>query len=250
MTRRLEEVAILVAIVAMAVGTIGGTIVVVVVVVSTNMAVAVVGRHVELVSGVLDRVLQVGRQRRVAHAVRLGRSNVAIVRSGRVHGSGKARGTGDLASVHGACIGSLAGVRRTVTRDGDAAGVGGKARLTLLNLALNAATVRSLADTGQDRAHGVDEVQADVGRSKLKRSLDDIVAILIAHKLLELLSVHHLLNHHSLGGAICAADALLDDVGAELLLRKLGNVTLETEAERRGEGHVVEIEDVLNNVVA
>jgi hypothetical protein len=58
------------------------------------------------------------------------------------------------------------------------------------------------------------------------------------------------MDHDSFGVHVCTADALLDDIGAELLLGQLCNVSSEVEAERGGEAHLVEIEDVLHNVVA
>jgi len=96
--------------------------------------------------------------------------------------------------------------------------VRGKTRLTLLDLALDAATIRCLTDCRQDRAHGIDQVHAELSWGKLESSLDDIVAVGIPHKLFELLWVHHLLDHNGLGGNVGATDTLLNDIGAKFLL--------------------------------
>lgn len=200
------------------------------------------GQSVLLIGLVLYRVLQVRRQRRVAQAVGLGRRNVGtVVSSGRVHGrSLKARRLWRL--------GRSDGVRGDMTRS--AASVGSQARLALLDLALDAATIGRLADLRQDGAHGLDEVHAQVRRSKLEGSLDDIVAVRIAHELLELLDVEKLLDHDSLGGNVGAANTLLDHVGAELLLGEFGNLARKANAQRIGEARIIQVENVLHDVVA
>lgn len=93
-------------------------------------------------------------------------------------------------------------------------------------------------------------MDAKVCGGKLESSLDNIVAVRVAHELLKLLFVHHLLDHDSFGVHIGTADALLDDIGAELLLRQLGNVSLEAKAKRCRKAHVVEIENILYDIVA
>lgn len=125
-----------------------------------------------------------------------------------------------------------------------------KARLALLNLSLDATAVRSLADSRQDGTHGFNEMDAHLRWSELECSLYDIVAIGVAHKLLKLLRVHKLFNHHGLGGVVSAAHALLNHIRAELLLGKLSNLASEAVAERIGEAWVVEIENVLDDIIA
>lgn len=93
-------------------------------------------------------------------------------------------------------------------------------------------------------------MQAQIRGSKLERSLDDVVSIGISHELLKLVLIHKLFNHDSLRIHVSAADALLNDVGAEFLLREFGDFASEAEAERIGEARIIEIEDVLDNVIA
>jgi hypothetical protein len=140
-------------------------------------------------------------------------------------------------------------VRRHLAR-GSTARVGCKTTLPLLDLALDAATVRGLADGRQDRAHDLDEMDAQSRRGELKRSLNHVVTVRVAHELLELLGVEKLFDEELLGGHLGTADALLDDVGAELLLRKLDDLTLEALAHGSGESRVVQIEDILDDVVS
>lgn len=153
-----------------------------------------------------------------------------------------------LTSVDRARLRWLSSMRRGVAGC-STAGVCCETSLTLLDLAHDAATVWGLADLGKDRAHGFDEVQAELRWSKLESSLDDIVAVRVAHELLELLDIKKLLNHERFGVHIGAANTLLNDVGAELLLGELGDLTRETLAHWRCEGGVVQVKDVLNDVV-
>lgn len=133
---------------------------------------------------------------------------------------------------------------------GSSTSEGGKATLTLLDLAHDASTIRGLADRRQDRAHTLDKVNAQFRGSKFKGSLDDIVAIGVAHELLELFDVQKLSDHHGLGCHVSTANTLLNDIGAELLLRKLSDLALEAQAHRGCEGRIVQIKNVLNDVVA
>lgn len=126
----------------------------------------------------------------------------------------------------------------------------GEARLALLNLALNAATIRRLTNTWKDGTHGIDEVDAHVRRSEFQSSLDNVVAVRIAHQLLQLIRMHHLLDHRELSVDIGATDTLFNDVRAKLLFGKLGDLAREAHAQRCCEARVIEIENVLHDVVA
>jgi hypothetical protein len=193
--------------------------------------------------------------------MRLRRGDVgAIVGGGSVHGrlvSRRAVGLvdgrdGALTGETRSRLAGLTGVarmRRDMAR-GSTTSVGGEATFTLLNLALDAATIRSLTDGWQDWAHDLNEVQAQCRRSELERSLDDVVAVRVAHQLLELLYIDKkLLNQQLLGRHLGTANALLDDVGTELLFRKLDNLALEASAHGRSEGGVVQVQNVLYDVV-
>jgi hypothetical protein len=210
---------------------------------------------------VLYRVVQVVRKRWVAHAMRLRRGDVgAIVGSGSVHGRLISRRAVGLVDGRGGALAGetwsrLSGLARIARMRRDMAGgsttsVSGEAALTLLDLALDAATIRSLTDRWQDGAHDLDEVQAQGRWSELERSLNDVVAVRVAHKLLELLYIDKkLLDQHLLGRHLGTTDALLDDVGAELLFRKLDNLAPKARAHGRSEGDVIQVQNVLYDVV-
>jgi hypothetical protein len=126
-----------------------------------------------------------------------------------------------------------------------------KTTLALLDLALDAATVRSLTNRRQNRTHHVDETQTHVLGSELERCLDNVVTVRVAHELLEVLDVDEkFCDHHGLGWHLGAANALLDDVRAELLPGKLHDLTPKALAHGRSELGVVQIEDVLDDIVA
>ena len=131
------------------------------------------GLSVLLVARVVYRVAEVMRHRRVAQAVltvRLGRCDVgAIVGRGSVHGRLERR-----TALSGLSTRDCA--RRDVTRR-SAAGECSETTLTLLDLGLDAATVRCLTDLRQNGAHGFDEVQAQLRWSELESSLNDIIAV-------------------------------------------------------------------------
>lgn len=80
--------------------------------------------------------------------------------------------------------------------------------------------------------------------------MDDIVGKRVSKESVKLGRLKHLLDQHVLRRLLSAAEALLDDVGAELLLGQLANTTLEHSNERLGEDRLVEIKDVLHDVVA
>lgn len=251
-TRNLEKVsvaAIAVAVEAIAVAAvpIGGPVAIIITIggaAAVAAAVAVtVAIAVAILVRVLNGVLQLRWQRWVAHTVGLRRGDVvAIVGSSSVHGS---------PSIGYVRTWSARSLRRNVSRGrGTTAIVRCETRLTLLDLALDAATIWRLTNTRQDRTHGLDQVKTKVGWSKLKSGLDDIIAVGVAHKLFEFFLVHHFFDHNGLDVQLSAADTLLDDVGAELLSGQLRDVTLETQAKRGSEGHVVQVEDVLHDIVA
>jgi hypothetical protein len=145
-------------------------------------------------------------------------------------------------------LGRVTGMGRGVSRRRTTS-EGGKTTLTLLDLALNATAVWSLANRWQDGTHNLDEMDTQSRRSKLERSLNDVVAVRVAHERLEFFNVKKLLNQELLGGHLGAADAFLNDVGAKLLLGKLNDFALEAFTHRRSELGVVQVEDVLYDVV-
>lgn len=152
-------------------------------------------------------------------------------------------------SEHRARLRTLHSTWRSLT-GGSTTSVGGQTALALSNLAHDTTTVRSLADGWQNRTHRLNEVHAQLGGGELKCRLNNVVSIRVSHKLLKLLDVQQLLNHHALDVWLSATDALLDNVGTKLLLGQLADLALEALAHGCSKGGIVEIEDVLNHVVA
>lgn len=204
------------------------------------------GDAILLVGRVVYRIVEVMRDRWVAQAVRLTvrlrRRNICTV----VDRCGVHRRLVGRSSFRD--LGSRNCARRSVTRRSTAS-KGSETALTFLNLGLNAATVWGLADLRKDGTHGFDQVQTQFRWSEFQSSLNNVITIGVTHKPLELFNVEQLLNHGSLCRHLSTADALLDDIRAELLHRKLGNLALETKAKRGREVGVVQIKNVLDNVV-
>jgi hypothetical protein len=206
-----------------------------------------------LVRLVVYSVVHVAGNRWVAQAVQLavwlGLSNVwTIVGCRGVHGSLVAWRARGLTGVCSFRLSTRDSMRRVVARR-STAGVGVQAALTLLNLGLDATTVWGLADLRQDRSHVLNEEQTQLGGSELESGLNNVVAVGVAHESLELLKIKKFLDHGSLGAHLSAADALLNDIGAELLHGELGDLALEAETHRGGEVGIVEVKDVLHHVV-
>ena len=118
------------------------------------------------------------------------------------------------------------------------------------DLACNATAVRRGLDTRKYRTNRISQAFTRLEISVLKSSLNDVVGERIPQHLLELIADQHLINKKALGLVISSAQTLLDHVGAELLLGQSNDATAEVLAERRGEAAFVEIEDVLDNIVA
>ena len=126
----------------------------------------------------------------------------------------------------------------------------GYATIELLDLGLDAAAVRGVADTRQDGAKVVGQRVLLVLIGVVEGGLDNVVGERVAQQLLELGRRDDLLNQHTTRLVAGDANALLNHVRAELLLGQIDHVVLELVAERLNEGRLLEIEDVLDNVVA
>lgn len=124
------------------------------------------------------------------------------------------------------------------------------AAITALNLCLDATTVGSCADGWQVWTNGLDQATLHGRVGVVESCLDDIVRKGVAEKSVELSGLQHLLNQHVLGRLLGTTEALLNDVGTELLLRELGHTTLELGNQRLGEDRLIQIEDILDNVIA
>jgi len=132
----------------------------------------------------------------------------------------------------------------------DAGREAGYATIELLNLGLDAAAVRRVADAWQNGAKVVGQCVLLVLIGVVEGGLDNIVGERVAQQLLKLGRRDDLLNQHTTRLFAGDANALLDDVRAELLLGQVDHVVLELLAERLNEGGLIEIENVLDNVVA
>lgn len=124
------------------------------------------------------------------------------------------------------------------------------ATLVALDLSLDSTTIWSGANGREVWTDGLNETSLHWGIGIVESGLDDIVGKRIPKESVQLSRLQHLLNQHILGRLLSTAEALLDDVGAELLLGQLRNSSGEHGNQRLGEDGLIEIEDVLNNVVS
>lgn len=118
------------------------------------------------------------------------------------------------------------------------------------HLARNAAAVGSLADGRQDGANGINNALAGVRIGKVHSSLNNVVGKGITQHFLQLVAIQDLINHFTANGVIRSAQALLNHIGAELLLGQRRDVTGKGLAQRSGETRIGKIQDVLNNIVS
>ena len=124
------------------------------------------------------------------------------------------------------------------------------ATLVSLNLCLDATTIRSGADGRQVWTDGLNQAALHSRVGVVESSLNDIVRKRVPEESVELSGLQHLINQHVLGRLLSAAEALLNDIGAEFLLRELRNATLELGNQRLSENRLIQVEDVLDHVVA
>jgi hypothetical protein len=118
------------------------------------------------------------------------------------------------------------------------------------NLGLDTASVGSGSDLRQDRSNRLHEAELHVRSCVIQRRLDDVVGEGVTQKPLDLLRREHLLDNHVLGRALSAAQAFLYDVGAEFVARQLAHTATEHGHNGLGEGRLIEINDVLDDVIA
>lgn len=84
----------------------------------------------------------------------------------------------------------------------------------------------------------------------LQGGLDDIVGKRVAEQAFHLLRAKEFLHNHVLGRGLGAPKALLNHVGAELVAGQLANAPPEHAHDGLGEGGLVQVDDVLDDVVA
>lgn len=124
------------------------------------------------------------------------------------------------------------------------------AGIVCLDLRLDPTAIRSCADAWQDRADTLNKTMLHHGSRVLKRGLDDVVGEVVAEKVRHLAGRKQLVHDHILGHVRSAAEAFLDHIGAELVTRETGNAAVKLTHNRLSEVILVEINNVLNNVVA
>lgn len=124
------------------------------------------------------------------------------------------------------------------------------ATLVALDLCLDSTTIWGGANGREVWANGLNKTSLHWGVGIVQSSLNDVVGEGVAKESIQLGWLQHLLNQHVLGRLLSAAETLLDDIGAELLLGQLRNSAGEHSDKRLGEDRLIEIEDVLNDVVS
>lgn len=118
-----------------------------------------------------------------------------------------------------------------------------------LDFGLDTTTVRGSANGRQIRADGINETVLHGRIGIVQSRLDNIVGKGVSEKAIKFAGLKHLFNQHILGRLLGTTEALLNDIGAELLLGELTNTTLKHSNKRLGENWLVQIQDVLNDVV-
>ena len=85
-------------------------------------------------------------------------------------------------------------------------------------LSSNATAMRSLADSRQNWTNSIQELRTSIGICKIDSRLDNIIRERIPEHALKLGRSNHFLDQETTSRSVRSADALFDDVGAELLL--------------------------------
>ncbi len=123
-------------------------------------------------------------------------------------------------------------------------------RIEGLDLGLNPAAVRGRSDLRKDRADNLDHAVLHVLGCVLEGRLDDVVGERVAKQTLHLSRSQQLVDNHVLGRIKRTPKTLLNNVGAEFVARQLANAVAELGNQRLREGRLVEVDYILNNVVA
>lgn len=119
-----------------------------------------------------------------------------------------------------------------------------------LNLGLNAAAIGCCADARKARANRLDQTVLHERCGIVEGRLNDIVGERVAEQALHLAGGQKLQHDHIPRLVGRATQALLDHVGAELVLGEGNDAALELVNDGLREGLLVEIDDVLDHVVA
>lgn len=127
---------------------------------------------------------------------------------------------------------------------------GAAAAVILLNSLSDATTVGRVTNAWNNWTHDLDQHALGLWVGVVQSSLNDIVGKTIVHHLLQLVGVGQLHDQCATSLLTRGANALLNDVGAELLTRQWGDVSKERLAEWLTKLGLANIHDVLNHVVA
>lgn len=147
---------------------------------------------------------------------------------------------------------------KTTHRNLSLGGVGGgslsagthTAGVMLLDLGLKASAIWGASDTREQRSNGLHDLMLHMESSMLQRGLDDIVAERISKEAFHFSTMEELKRHHVLRTIRSTAQTLLDHIRTELVTGKFTNLALELFHKRFGEGRLVQVDDVLNHIVA
>lgn len=118
------------------------------------------------------------------------------------------------------------------------------------DLGLDTASVWRGSNQRQDGTDRFHQAELHVNGGVVQGCLDYIVGEGIAQQSLNLLGSQHFLDNQVPGRGRGASQALLYNVGAELVARELAHATLKHGNDGLGKASLVEIDDVLNNVVS
>lgn len=124
------------------------------------------------------------------------------------------------------------------------------ASIVLLNLGLEAAAVGCVSDASEVRSDGLNQHHLLGLGGMLQRRLDDVVAKVVTQKTIHLAGTKKFINHQVLRVLVTATEALLDHIGAELVSGELTDSAAELLNQRLRKGSVVQINYILNHIVA
>lgn len=118
------------------------------------------------------------------------------------------------------------------------------------DLGLDAAPVRSIADLREERADGLDQAVLLRRSGEFQSCLNDVIAEGVSQIAVDLLGSKQLVDNHVFGLGSGASETLFDHIGAKLVTRQRSDAALERLDDGVREARLIEIDDVLDDVVA
>lgn len=125
----------------------------------------------------------------------------------------------------------------------------GATSIILLDLGLDAATIRSAADVWQDGSNEIKQCSLCLLVGVVDGRLNNVVGERVTQHLLQFERMQHFRNQTASSVLVGGTNAFLDDVGAEFLAGKGINTADHAETDWFRERRLAEIENVLDNVV-